>query len=116
MKRSKISRLSVIALVLGMTASAFTTSSTGVVKNDGPFFYRYTSNSTAQEEIQSISNYKRNTLNCSTGIDVCGVFLSTDEGINQPPVQEEFDLVKDDLWLSEDGHSSTDPDLIKMKN
>ena len=66
------------------------------------YFYRYTLETYAEEDIKDISNYVRSELSCDPGVHVCGVTLATDTGSGQQPNSTEFDAVKDDLWESED--------------
>lgn len=105
----------VLAIVMGIAASAFSLENTDVEFKDASFFYLYTSNSTAQTDIQNISNYERDDLSCDDGSHVCGVYLSTDKAAGQPPVSSEFNAVKPDLWSSEQAGSATIP-VIEMRN
>lgn len=115
MKHLKISMIAVIAIVMGIAASAFNLKNAEVQPKNASYFYLYTSTSTAQGDIQNISNYERNPLNCNTGSHVCGVNLPTDQPTGQPPVSSEFDAAKANLWSSEQAGSATDVS-IKMRN
>jgi hypothetical protein len=115
MKHLKISMIAVLAIIMGIAASAFSLKNTGVNSHADLFFYLYTSNSTAQADIQNISNYERDDLSCDDGAHVCGVYLSTDKAAGQPPVTSEFNVVKPDLWSSEQAGSATIPE-IEMRN
>lgn len=105
----------VAAIIIGIAASAFSLKNTEVKSKAASYFYLYTSSSTAQSDIQNISNYQRDDLGCDDGAHVCGVFLATDKATGQPPVASEFNAVKTNLWSSEQAGSATDLS-IKMRN
>lgn len=71
------------------------------VKATTGYFYRYTLDTYAEEDVKDINNYVRSELSCDPGEHVCGVTLATDTGTGQQPNSTEFDAVKDDLWDSE---------------
>lgn len=115
MKKIKVSIFAVIAIVMGIAASAFTPKEV-LNKSDNLFYYRYASSQTDQTNIQTISNYERSSLSCSGTNHVCGVLLPTDKSLGQQPDASEFNAEKGDLWTSEQAGTSVDPDIIKMKN
>ena len=113
MKKYLLGILSLIAFVI---ASAFTMA---VKKEDAKsvvanYFYRYTSGSTAQVDIQNIANYQRVDASCAGGEKVCGVYLATNKPIGSQPVPAEFNAVKSQLWASEQANAATIP-TISMK-
>lgn len=91
--------IAVIALVMGIAGSAFSTSKTA--GKDTSTFYRYMSTSTDVEEVKSISNYQSSILGCGGGSHVCGVQLTTAKVLEAQPDPEEFDDVKAALGQSE---------------
>lgn len=115
MKKIKVSIFAVMAIVMGIAASAFTTK-TPAKSPDTLFFYKYQLTSTTQANIQNIANYKRESLSCSGTNHVCGILLPTDQGANQQPLASEFNPEKTPLWDSEQASASVDPDVIKMRN
>ncbi|SEN01499.1 hypothetical protein SAMN05192574_102182 [Mucilaginibacter gossypiicola] len=101
--------LGVLAIVIALSASAFTT------KKANSNFYIYTG-STSQADIQNISNYQSSTLApCSGSSDVCGVTMTTSRPAGQTPVASEFNAEKANLWSSQQGHAAADGN-IEMKN
>ncbi|UOE52562.1 hypothetical protein MTO98_15910 [Mucilaginibacter sp. SMC90] len=102
--------LGVLAIVIAVSASAFTT------KKANSNFYVYTSASTLQADIQNASNYQSSTLTpCSGATDVCGVTLTTSRPAGQTPVATEFNAEKANLWSSQQAHSPANAS-IDMKN
>lgn len=79
------------------------------------YFYRYTSSSTSQTDIQNIANYQRSNLSCESGEHLCGVYLNTDKPLGQQPLPSEFNAVKTNLWTSEQAGNPALPN-ISMKN
>lgn len=116
MKKFKVSMVVLIALVCGISLTAFTGRHTVKQPAATGFFYEYTSASTAQADIQNINNYERSTSSCGGGAHVCGVFLPTDKALGQAPVPSEFNAQKVDLWDSEQNGQSTNPGVIEMRN
>jgi hypothetical protein len=96
------------AMVLAFGLNAFTVKPTGT-------FYKYTSTSHAQADIQNIANYSRVGASCVSGPNVCGVVLATNEGAGNPPDADEFAAESDNLWTSQQNGSAADGS-IDMKN
>ena len=94
MKKFKVSIFAVIAIVMGIAASAFTAKESVVKSPNAGFFYQYNSSSTAQADIQNISLYARASQSCSGSDHVCGVLLPTDKPVGQQPVTSEFNAEK----------------------
>ncbi|MBB6498972.1 hypothetical protein [Pedobacter cryoconitis] len=114
MKTSKKAWLSAIASLVLLIAISFTfafksadTSKAITGKKVLQYFYRYTSSSTSQADIQNIANYQRSNLSCDGANHVCGVYLATDKPQGQQPVATQFNAVKSDLWLSEQAATPT---------
>ncbi len=101
-----------IGLVLAMATSGF---KEGPSKNTNQYYYAYNGPDFTQTSIQAASNYTRTTLSCSGSKNVCGVFLSVDEGTGNPPDATDFSTESSNLWASQQGHSPADLN-IKMKN
>ncbi|MBK0378544.1 DUF6520 family protein [Mucilaginibacter segetis] len=101
--------LPALAIGLAISTSAFTTNRVAGA------FYRYTSSSTAQSDIQNINNYVRDDNACGGGEDVCGVTLTTDEGLGNTPDPTEFSAEQSNLWTSQQNGSAADVN-IHMKN
>lgn len=116
MKKLKIALVAGISLVCVLVAAAFTNVHKDIPSGTAGYFYEYTSSSTAQADIQNISNYVRSTATCGGGTHVCGVFLPTNKPLGQNPVVSEFNAQKADLWDSEQSGSSVNPGVIEMKN
>jgi len=116
MKKIKVSIFAVIAIVMAIAASAFTSKEANVKSPEALFFYEYTSSSTLQADIQNIANYSRQSQSCSGSNHVCGVLLPTDQPVGAQPVTSEFNAEKSDLWDSEQAQSSVDPTKIIMRN
>lgn len=105
MKKYFLVMLTIAAVV---AASAFTFQKPKEKeKGNFSYFYQYTSGSHLKEDIQNRLNYERASESCDDGGNVCGVFLATDEGANQPPDADEFSAVADDLWDSQNSGSAT---------
>jgi len=99
-------------LVLVFAGSAFTTANGSRVGH----FYRYKLTTYTQAQIQSPANYERiDDLSCNDGINVCGVFLPTDNGSLSQPSAAEFNAVKGDLWASEQADEAISENIL-MKN
>lgn len=95
-------------LTLVFTGSAF--------KAKTGHFYRYKLTTYTQAQIKSPANYERiDDLSCADGINVCGVYLPTDNGTLSQPNSTEFDAVKNDLWASEQADEAVSEDIL-MKN
>ena len=101
--------LGVLAIVIAVSASAFTT------KKANSNFYLYTGGTT-QADVQNISNYSSIATDpCGGSTNVCGVTLSTSRPTGQQPVATEFNAEKANLWSSQQSHAAADGS-IEMKN
>jgi len=114
MQIKKIIPLFAIAmgLVLAMATSGFKEVPKG---NVNAYFYKYQGPDFTKTNIQDANNYVRTTLSCSGVTNVCGVFLTIDEGTGNPPDATDFSTESSNLWASQQGHSPADGN-IKMKN
>ena len=101
-----------IGLALAMATSAFKEAPKA---NVNQYYYEYLGPDFTQANIQDADNYTRTSLSCSGTHNVCGVFLSVDEGIGNPPDPTDFSTEKSNLWTSQQNQSPADPN-IKMKN
>lgn len=118
MRTNKKAWLSAVASLILLIAISFTfafkptdTIKAGTGKKVVQYFYRYTSSSTSQTDIQNIANYQRSNLSCDGANHVCGVYLATDKPLGQQPIASQFNAVKSDLWLSEQGAAPTLPSI-----
>ncbi|MGZ3761018.1 MAG: hypothetical protein ACXVJE_18940 [Mucilaginibacter sp.] len=98
--------LGLAAIAIAVSASAFTTAN-----KFSTYFYRYTSSSHAQADIQNISNYVRQDLTCGDGANVCGVYLQTNKPTGQQPVTSEFNAEQSALWSSQQNGSPSDANI-----
>ncbi|GEM68062.1 hypothetical protein SMI01S_16680 [Sphingobacterium mizutaii NBRC 14946 = DSM 11724] len=104
-----------IAIVIALGSMSFTMMSKETPESTiAGHFYRYTSSSLAQPDIENINNYKRIDDSCEEGSNVCGVYLATDKPANSTPVPSEFNAVKSQLWSSQQSGEPANAD-IKMK-
>lgn len=122
MRTNKKAWLSAIASLVLLIAISFTFAfkSADPIKADTgkrvvQYFYRYTSSSTSQTDIQNIANYQRSNLSCDGANHICGVYLATDKPLGQQPIASQFNTVKSDLWLSEQAAAPTLP-TISMRD
>jgi hypothetical protein len=106
----------VFAIALGLVL-AFTTSGFREVprENTNPYFYEYQGPDFSKDNIQDANNYVRTSLSCSGSTNVCGVFLSIDEGTGNPPDATDFSSESSNLWTSQQNHVAADTN-IKMKS
>lgn len=100
-----------IGLALAMATSAFK-EAPGVHQN--PYYYQYNGGNFTMTNIQDPNNYIRTTLSCTGSTNVCGVFLSIDEGSGNPPDATDFSTESGNLWTSQQNHAPADLN-IKMK-
>lgn len=108
--------LGIAAVGIAIGTMSFTLISGEIPKsNVAGHFYRYTSTSLSQPDIENINNYKRIDDSCEEGSNVCGVYLATDKPANSTPVPSEFNAVKSQLWSSQQTGTPVNPD-IKMKD
>lgn len=100
----KFKFLGILAIVIAISASAFTTKPT--TSN----FYVYTSGSVAQADIQNINNYLASASDpCTAGDDnVCGVTLTTAHTVGTTPVPAEFNAEQTNLWTSQQNGKRAD--------
>lgn len=101
-----------IGLALAMATSAFKENVKG---NQNPYYYEYQGPDFTKANIQDANNYTRTSLSCSGATNVCGVFLSVDEGTGNPPDASDFSTESSNLWTSQQNHSPADLN-IKMRN
>jgi len=112
MKNLKNYAMALVALFIAATSVTLMSFKTTEVQTS--YFYEYTSNSTAQSDIENINNYQRSEPNCEPGEHVCGVSLPTNTGNGNTPDLTEFNAVKSQLWDAEQTGSTTN-DQISMK-
>src|SRR5579872_1973131 len=107
----KIKLLGICAIVIAISASAFTTKWT--TSN----FYIYTGADFTQTDIQNINNYAASSTNpCSSAdANVCGVTLTTAHTDGTTPVVSEFNAEQGNLWTSQQNSRPADS-KITMKN
>jgi|SRR5665213_826931 len=99
-------------LAMAMATSAFRE----VPKESiNPYFYEYQGPNFTQANIQDVDNYARTSSSCSGSTNVCGVFLSMDEGTGNPPNTTDFSSESSNLWTSQQNHHPADVN-IKLKN
>jgi hypothetical protein len=101
-----------MGLVLALATSGF---KEGPSKNTNQYYYAYDGPDFTKTNIQEAGNYTRTTLSCSGTHNVCGVFLSVDEGTGNPPDPTDFSTESSNLWTSQQTQSPADLN-IKMKN
>lgn len=100
-------------LILVVLATAFTvTPQKDNTENTNSYFYRYTSTSHTQAAIENRLNYARSTITCNDGEHVCGVYLPNNAELDEPPSENDFNAVVNDLWSSEVAGSAASPDII----
>lgn len=102
----------IMGLALAMATSAFKEVPKG---NQNAYYYEYQGPDFTKTNIQDAGNYTRTTLSCSGTHNVCGVFLSVDEGTGNPPDPTDFSTESSNLWTSQQNQSPADLN-IKMKN
>ena|SRR3569623_382807 len=101
-----------MGLALAMATSAFKEVPKG---NQNQYYYEYQGPDFTKTNIQDANNYVRTTLSCSGSTNVCGVFLSIDEGTGNPPDPTDFSTESSNLWTSQQNHLAADGN-IKMKS
>ncbi len=92
-----------MGLVLALATSGF---KEAPVIGQNPYFYEYVGSDFSQKKIEDPGNYIRATNGCSGSYDVCGVFLTSDEGIGNPADPSDFSSELGNLWLSQQNHSA----------
>ena|ERR1700761_942459 len=107
----KIKFLGICAIVIAISASAFTT------KRATSNFYEYTGLTYNKSDIQNINNYVASSSDPCNPADanVCGVTLTTAKTDGDTPVPSEFDAEESNLWTSQQNSSPADVH-ITMKN
>lgn len=107
MKLKKIIPLFAIALglVLAVATSGF---KEAPIEGQNPYFYEYVGTDFTQQKIEDPDNYIRSAISCSGSYDVCGVFLTTDQGLGNPADPTDFNSQQSNLWLSQQNHTSVD--------
>jgi hypothetical protein len=107
----KIKLLGICAIVIAISASAFTTKWTTST------FFVYTGPDFTQSNIQNINNYAASSTNpCSTAdANVCGVTLPHAENLGSTPLPADFTAESTNLWTSQQNGSPSDTH-ITMKN
>lgn len=101
-----------IGLVLAMATSSFKEAPKA---GQNQFFYEYVGTDFSQNNIQEPGNYIRATGSCSGFDDVCGVFLTTDQGLGNPADASDFSSEKQSLLASQKNHIAAD-DNISMQH
>src|SRR5579863_4101483 len=107
----KFKLLGICAIVIAISASAFTT------KWSTSTFFIYTGATFSQTDIQNINNYAASSTNpCNPAdVNVCGVTLPTAENLGNPPASGDFTVESPHLWTSQQ-NGSPDDTHISMKN
>ena len=101
-----------IGVALALATSAFRETPKG---NQNPYYYEYQGPDFSKTNLQEPGNYTRTSLSCSGSTNVCGVFLSIDEGTGNPPDATDFSTESSNLWTSQQNHVAADLN-IKMKS
>lgn len=97
------------AIALGMVLAVATSGFKEAPKaNQNPYFYEYAGSDFSEQKIEDPDNYIRSGLSCSGSYDVCGVFLSTDQGLGNPADPSDFSNELSNLWTSQQNHTAAD--------
>lgn len=102
----------IIALALAFAVSGF---HEGPSEKNTLYFYEYVGPDFSQANIQDPDNYERSSQSCSGAYNVCGVLLSLDEGMGNPPDPSDFSTESTNLWSAQQQHKAVNGNII-MKN